>query len=479
MQEKQFTWIGFYMELADRLLEYRDNRSHLIGKLRYTFDSISSKFPKLDSMEEPADIDPYTVFGLFNKGITETNRKNIIGALAEEFGVKAEQPSDFDGVPVLNNLNATFYAFTDDPRRGEHDIDNLWRLFEAELVLASADNEENRAKFVDAFDATVGQFGLGWKLTMGLYWVRPHLLIHLVSRNRWYLGDIAAAGQTVADVFPKEKDSPITDGYAYLAICDTVSAQLGTEECPYSTFSSLSNAAFIESERVNKEREKAEEPPEKRAEENALGDADVETTHYWLYAPGEGASMWDEFYDKGIMGLGWRELGDLASCSAKEDMRLKLVEREGGGTSQKNAAHAVWQLAHDLKPGDVVFAKQGRTKIIGRGIVTGDYEYDASAGAYPNIRSVEWTHKGEWINDEMFAMKTLTDVTDYTELVAKINAFFQDETDGVIEDELIIERSAYNREDFLSEVYLSEDQYDSLVCVLRAKKNIILRAHPV
>ncbi len=32
----------------------------------------------------------------------------------------------------------------------------------------------------------------------------------------------------------------------------------------------------------------------KSKEKNSLGDADVATVHYWLYAPGEGASMWEE-----------------------------------------------------------------------------------------------------------------------------------------------------------------------------------------
>ena len=50
---------------------------------------------------------------------------------------------------------------------------------------------------------------------------------------------------------------------------------------------------------------------EKSKEKNSLGDADVATVHYWLYAPGEGASMWEDFYSAGIMGLGWDELGDL------------------------------------------------------------------------------------------------------------------------------------------------------------------------
>lgn len=131
---------------------------------------------------------------------------------------------------------------------------------------------------------------------MGLYWARPLTFINLDSRNRWFMGDMSAAGPTVAQVAPKEKDDPIHDGEAYLAICDTIRSQLGTEACPYTSFPELSSAAFDESERVNKEKKAASKKAEQEAQANALGDADVETTHYWLYAPGEGAGMWDECF---------------------------------------------------------------------------------------------------------------------------------------------------------------------------------------
>jgi len=120
------------------------------------------------------------------------------------------------------------------------------------------------------------------------------------------------AGPVVASAFPKEKGSPIPSGAEYLAICDVVRSQLGSKDCPYQDFPALSNAAFIESERVNKERKAAAKAADKEAEESALGDAGVETVHYWLYAPGEGASMWEEFYRRGIMGMGWCDLGDLS-----------------------------------------------------------------------------------------------------------------------------------------------------------------------
>ena len=35
---------------------------------------------------------------------------------------------------------------------------------------------------------------------------------------------------------------------------------------------------------------------------SALGDDGVQTVRYWLYAPGHGACMWDDFYARGILG---------------------------------------------------------------------------------------------------------------------------------------------------------------------------------
>lgn len=484
MNRQQYTWTGLYSELADKLLPFKDNRHKLIEKLQMVYVGLGMKLPRLDSSSTPADIDPYTVYGLFNKGISEANRKKIIAAIAKAFGIEAELPNDFDGIPVLNNLNATFYAFVGDDRRGEHDIDNLWRVFEAELALAASDTAENRRLFIEAFNATVVQFGLGWKLTMGLYWVRPLTFINLDSRNRWFMGDVSKTGPSIAEIVPKEKDSPIHDGEQYLAICDAIRAELGSDACPYADFPSLSNAAFVESERVNKEKKAAEKAAEQEAEENSLGDAGVETTHYWLYAPGEGAARWDEFYDRGVMALAWSKIGDLSAYETKEDLRQALLVQYSDKTSQKNSAHALWQLVHDVKPGDVIFAKRGMSEIIGRGVVVGDYEYvQGGSDYYPNLRRVRWTHKGSWPRDKKFAQKTLTEVTDYTDFVAEVSSYFEDVVDDDVIDEIggdepTPDYPEYDKDQFLSEAYMSEEQYDTLVGVLRSKKNIILQGAP-
>lgn len=480
MADAHYTWVGFYEELADKLLPFRDDRSALIDRLQSAYDSIEMKLPKLDSTSRPADIDPFTVFGLFNKGISEANRRRIAASLASEFGIDSECPEDYAGVPLLNNLNATFYAFSGDDRRGDRDIDNLWGIFETGIALAADDNPSTRDSFCKAFGRAITQFGIGWRLTMGLFWARPLFFVSLDQRSRWFMSDMAMAGTEVAQVVPKEHSAPVHDGNTYLAICDIVRSHLSTKDCPYPHLPALSDAAFVESEHIKAEKKATAKEIARNDQGDALGDDGVETVRYWLYTPGRGACMWDDFYGRGAMGICWPELGDLSAYTSKTEVRLRLQEAHGDDTSQKNATLAAWQFAHEIKQGDVVFAKQGLSKVLGRGIVTGDYAYDPEGGEFPNLREVRWTHRGEWTCDKKFAAKTLTDITNYTNLVETLCSFFEDddEAEGFVEESSAIECPPYDRNDFLSEVYIDETVYDTLVNVLKVKKNVILQGAP-
>ena len=471
-------WVPFYEELADKLLAFKDDRAVLIQKLVHLYQSLGMKVPTLDSTPVPADIDPYTVYGLFNKGISDANRRKVASAVATELGMRSEGPTEFVGIPVLNNLNATFYAFTGDRRRKDGDIDRLWTLLEAEVELASHDAEAARSRFATAFDGVVHQFGLGWKLTMGLHWARPRRFIALDSRDRWFMADMTFAGSVVAAAVPTEKKSSVPTGEEYLGICDVALSQLGTEACPWHSLPELSKAAWVESERVNAEKKAAQKAAEKKAENAALGDSDVRPTRCWLYAPGEGAGMWDDFRSRGVMGLGWGELGDLSAYGSKEDMRVRLQEAYGGDGSQSNSALAVWQFSHEMKPGDVVFAKRGLKQVIGRGVVEGDYEYEADGGEYPHIRKVRWADAGARDVASQLPMKTLTDISDSTDLLGRLNALFQTDGDAETPSEATDDLLVYTKEDFLEEAYLSEGQYDAIVRRLRIKKNVVLQGPP-
>ena len=135
--------------------------------------------------------------------------------------------------------------------------------------------------------------------------------------------------------------------------------------------------------------------------------------NYWVYAPGEQADMWEEFYNKGIMGLGWDNLGDLSKYKSKNTIATKLIKINKSTTSENNNAMANYSFANDMNVGDIVFAKKGRRELIGYGIVKSDYYFDDRRNSYKSCRKVEWIKKGNWEIDFALALKTLTIITKY------------------------------------------------------------------
>lgn len=581
----QFEWINFYSEFATKLLEFKNNRAELIADIQSAYSAINMKLPKLESEDSIIDIDPFTVFGLFNKGITNANRTAILESFATVFNIKSKVPDNFDGIPVLNNLKATYYGFKDD--RQATDIDNLWGLYESAINLAEKDDAANREIFTKWYDTVHDQLGIRWNITMGLYWVRPYEFINLDSRNRWFIVDPDNMPVDFVNSV-KKKLNKVPYAEEYLAIKDACLHALKDGNYEYKNYPELSYRAWIVSKQVNQEKAEVKgkksskaaflrwfapliqalrdlggsgTPAEARAKiieneqlsedeinetrgknnvnkfENevafarnylvnagyidksvygiwtlteagksvdmtsemasdifknvlcsspskqgknidALADEDVHTVRYWLYAPGEGSCMWDEFYTSGIMAIGWGVIGDLSTFDSKDAMKIKMREVIDESLSYKNAAHATWQFANEMKIGDIVFVKKGMHQIIGRGVVMSDYEYDNTRDdEYKNIRQVDWTHNGVWPHPGQAVMKTLTDITSYTDYVEKLNSLFEDETEEDAED---VEKTypPYTKEDFLSEVFMPEEEYDKLSGILRIKKNIILQGAP-
>jgi 5-methylcytosine-specific restriction protein B len=140
--DNQFDWVDFYKELSGKLLTYKDNRQALIEKVKRIFSDTGINMPTLEKDNQLVDIDPFTVFGLFNKSsMKEANRVKIITAVKDLFGIAAPIPTSFASIPVLNNQNATFYYFVGD--REDGDIDDLWGLFESALAYAASPTSDN------------------------------------------------------------------------------------------------------------------------------------------------------------------------------------------------------------------------------------------------------------------------------------------------------------------------------------------------
>lgn len=205
----------------------------------------------------------------------------------------------------------------------------------------------------------------------------------------------------------------------------------------------------------------------------------VTKRRYWLYSPGKGSHHWDEFYNAGIMGIGWDEIGDITQYETKSDIKEALKAKYDLTKNPKNVGLGVWQFAYEMAVGDVVFAKGGLRSIVGRGTVESDYIFDDERSDYKHIRKVNWGQKGEWEHPGQTAIKTLTDITQYTEYVEKLESLLRggDEL-SEIDDAPEITYPDYSPDDFLSEVYISAEKYEKLKRLLLRKKNIVLQGAP-
>jgi len=158
----------------------------------------------------------------------------------------------------------------------------------------------------------------------------------------------------------------------------------------------------------------------------------TDETRYWIYAPGENARLWNECQQKGLLLLGWDELGDFS----KFDSRVSVISKmkEVYGTDNKtNDGLAVWQFYNDIKIGDVVFVKKGIYQIIGRGIVEGDYVYDETRKEYKSTRKIKWTHVGNWNCPFKLPRKTLTRTWPESEINKQLEDLFK-ETNPLAEE---------------------------------------------
>ena len=111
-----FNWTGFYEEFANQLLAFRHRREELIAGIHKISEKIDAMSVLNDQYEEGIiggplkDICPFTVMAMFNRGITEDNRKIIAKELADLLGVLEPVPDSFDSIPTVNNQRTWFLA---------------------------------------------------------------------------------------------------------------------------------------------------------------------------------------------------------------------------------------------------------------------------------------------------------------------------------------------------------------------------------
>ncbi|MCS3923610.1 AAA family ATPase [Methanosalsum natronophilum] len=456
-----FTWTRFFIEFADKLLLYKNNRDDLLNILKEEYDKLGFQYNFIQNDDPFNDIGPFTVFGCFNRGLTDENRINLMKGIGNKLRVEAEPPTDLEGVPLLNNMRTWFYS-----GNSENILDlinNLWELFDIAIKYADNPTESNRNEFKHIFNIVKEQAGIKWNITMGLYWIRPYSYLNLDRTNRDYLRENSNSfGEEIEEL----SDLRIPSAEEYLKLIDKCKSFFEHEDSSIKSFPELSYAAWSQKNPSGSNSSSIEPDPSPEIK-------------YWIYSPGIQAKKWGEFYQNGIMGIRRGELEDLRQYPSKSAMKAKMKELYGEDYTYRDAAHATWQFTNEMKPGDIIYAKKGQSKVIGRGIVESEYIFDPGRNdEYKNIRKVKWTHKGEWPHPGNAVTKMLTDITPYTSYYKKLEKlFFEEEEEEEFEEKDYI-YPKYTEEDFLGEVFMNSSTYHSLINLVKNKKNIILQGAP-
>lgn len=120
----------------------------------------------------------------------------------------------------------------------------------------------------------------------------------------------------------------------------------------------------------------------------------------WTFAPGENAEFILDA-KAGEIFIGW-DVGDIRNYNSAKDIEKKLGPSKTGKT-QKNNARTCFYFANDVKPGHIIYLRDGRSHIIGKAEVLSEYFFDETK---------DWPHR--------IKIKYLTDLDIYTSKLTPI-----------------------------------------------------------
>ena len=221
VMNKQFTWIPYYQEFSKKLLTFRNDRKPLLDMIYENRDELRASYLHDEGGEDDllSDVDPFTVFGLFNRQIKHDSRIHSTELFKEFLNIHADVPSDFEGIPVLNNLKSQFVGFK--TKRAKDDVENLWALYEK--VVGGKDFEKE-------YDKVIYQYGINVNITMALFWICPKDFLAFDKTNQSYLEE--EYGITIPSKVPTYNE--------YISIVEDIKKKMASNEIKENTFYELS-----------------------------------------------------------------------------------------------------------------------------------------------------------------------------------------------------------------------------------------------
>lgn len=345
--DSKFTWVPLYEELAQALLRYKEDRTELVewiygdlGKVTRSDGQSLVAYLKQKDGSRIIDIDPFSVFAIFNRSTSWENRTELLTHFKKKFRLTSTIPTDFNGIPTVDARRSFFFSWKSDNSKVIHD---LWQLFEK--VISDHDISE-------AFDQVLENGMPKYSLTMCLFWICPEKYLALDSRNRSYLESFG---------FPNEFPKFNYDEYSNLMA--KVQKKINNGDIPCSSFLELSLCAW------------------KTA---------TTTPNVWMWSGGTESFLQDTLK----VGSSAKGLVDFKACDSKESLRNAY--RAAAGNTDVKIPNAYWDFMSRVKPNDivVVFSSQKQSGsqfhlLYGWGRFTSECFYK-NEDDNPLQRTVEW-----------------------------------------------------------------------------------------
>lgn len=236
MEKELFSWVPFYQEMASKLLGYKNKRQELLD---WIYSNIVTGKPNTffhyKNLQKLNDVDPFTIFGLFNRGRKEENRLEIANKLKKFLKISAPLPKDFSGIPKMDGRTSHFFNVDSPNLRSE--IQELWNYLE--IVL-----DQDDSKLASNFDKVYQQPYVKAQLTMALFWIKPNKYLALDKHNIKYLKQLGIVVRKNKLTFAK-----------YEALIEKTKSMIKKGEIPQHNFLEFSRAArFMGKEETKTER---------------------------------------------------------------------------------------------------------------------------------------------------------------------------------------------------------------------------------
>ena len=343
--EERFSWIPFYSELAKALLAYKDERKPLVDFVYSELSQVGGRslvdYIHMEDGSKVKDIDPFSVFAIFNRSLKLENRIGFLQKFKERFGLKSAVPTDFDGIPTVNSQRAFFFNWAE---KNKDSIEQFWELFEGVVL---------EKDITQIFNRMVNRIVSQYSLTMILYWIAPDRFLNLDGRNRSYLKTLG-----LQDNYPNLN-------YAdYMKLIETVRRMMSEHKIPATSFPELSYAAW----------------------------SMAQTERIWMY------KKYDDAFSFNVIKMGSSAKGQLDFSTYKNKKALGDAYRKISGNTDVAIPDMYWKLMRDVQIGDIVVVfdtqKKGRSishDLYGWGRITSDVFFKPE-DENPIQRKVEW-HK--------------------------------------------------------------------------------------